>query len=84
MKGQHKHIYEFGSFQLDPAEHALLHDGKIVPLTPKVFDTLLILIENNGHLVEKDEILEKVWSDTIVEEGKSCQKHFDFEKSFIK
>ncbi len=69
MNAQKKCLYEFGSFQLDPAEHTLLHDGKIVSLTPKVFDTLLILVENNGHLVEKDELLEKVWADTIVEEA---------------
>ncbi len=69
MNTQNKHIYEFGSFQLNPAEHTLLHDGKTVSLTPKVFDTLLILIESNGHLVEKDELLEKVWKDTIVEEA---------------
>jgi DNA-binding winged helix-turn-helix (wHTH) protein/tetratricopeptide (TPR) repeat protein len=69
MNNENKKIYEFGSFKLDSAEHTLLQDGEIVPLTPKVFDTLLILIENSGHLVEKDEILEKVWNDTIVEEA---------------
>jgi DNA-binding winged helix-turn-helix (wHTH) protein len=69
MKGQQNHFYEFGSFRLDPAEHTLLHDGKVVSLTPKVFDTLLILIENNGHLVEKDQLLEQIWADTIVEEA---------------
>jgi DNA-binding winged helix-turn-helix (wHTH) protein/tetratricopeptide (TPR) repeat protein len=69
MNAQNRFLYEFGSFQLNPAEHTLLHDGKVVSLTPKVFDTLLILIENSGHLVEKDELMEKVWSDTIVEEA---------------
>jgi len=66
--------YEFGSFRLDPAEQNLLHDGKVVPLTPKSFDTLLILIENHGHLVEKDELLERVWADTYVEEA-NIAKH---------
>ena len=69
MNAQKTNIYEFGSFQLNPAEHTLLHDGKLVSLTPKVFDTLLILIENNGHLVEKDELMERVWNDAIVEEA---------------
>ena len=69
MNTQNKQVYEFGSFRLDSTEHTLSLDGKIVPLTPKVFDTLLILIENNGHLVEKEELLEKLWADTVVEEG---------------
>jgi DNA-binding winged helix-turn-helix (wHTH) protein/lipopolysaccharide biosynthesis regulator YciM len=69
MNNENKKIYEFGSFKLDSAEHTLSQDDEIVSLTPKVFDTLLILIENSGHLVEKDEILEKVWKDTIVEEA---------------
>ncbi len=69
MSNENKKIYEFGSFKLDSAEHTLLQDGEIIPLTPKVFDTLLILIENNGRLVEKDELLKKVWADAIVEES---------------
>ena len=69
MNNGNKKIYQFGSFELNSAEHILSLDGEIVSLTPKVFDTLLIMIENNGHLVEKDEIIEKVWADTIVEEA---------------
>jgi TolB-like protein/DNA-binding winged helix-turn-helix (wHTH) protein/Flp pilus assembly protein TadD len=69
MNNSNKKIYESGSFTLDSAEHILSLDGEIIPLTPKVFDTLLILIENSGHLVEKDELMEKVWPDTIVEEA---------------
>lgn len=69
MKSSSKKIYEFGSFQLDSAEHTLSQDGNVISLTPKVFDTLMVLVENNGHLVEKDELLEKVWADAIVEES---------------
>ena len=69
MNALNRHIYEFGSFRLDPAEHILLRDGQIVPLTPKVFETLLVLVENNGHLVDKDELMQKVWSDSFVEEA---------------
>lgn len=65
---QDKPIYEFGSFRLDAGQHILLRDGQIVPLTPKVFETLRVLIENYGQVVEKDELLQKVWSDTVVEE----------------
>jgi Tol biopolymer transport system component/DNA-binding winged helix-turn-helix (wHTH) protein len=69
MSLQTKHIYEFGPFRLDAAEHLLLRDGEAVPLTPKAFDLLLSLVEHHGHLLEKDELMKKVWPDTFVEEA---------------
>src|SRR5215831_20792137 len=69
MSLQTKHIYEFGPFRLDEAEHLLLRDGETVPLTPKAFDLLLALVERHGHLLEKDELLRTVWPDTFVEEA---------------
>jgi DNA-binding winged helix-turn-helix (wHTH) protein/TolB-like protein/lipoprotein NlpI len=69
MNVQDKTIYEFGSFRLDPAQHVLLRDGQIVALTPKVFETLLVLVEKSGQVVDKDELLQKIWSDTFVEES---------------
>jgi len=68
MSQSDKHFYEFGPFRLDPAERLLLRDGQHVPLTPKAFETLLILVENCGHVIDKDELLKKVWPDTFVEE----------------
>jgi YD repeat-containing protein len=68
MKQSDKHFYEFGPFRLDTAERLLLRDGQHVPLTPKAFETLLILVENCGHVIDKDELLKKVWPDTFVEE----------------
>lgn len=68
MGASNKHFYEFDCFRLDPAEHILLRNGQIVPLTPKVFETLLLLVENSGHVVDKDALLQKVWSDAFVEE----------------
>src|SRR5262249_32657343 len=68
MSLQTKHIYEFGPFRMDAAEHLLLRDGESVPLTPKAFDLLLALVERHGHLFEKEELLKKVWPDTFVEE----------------
>lgn len=62
-------FYEFASFRLDPSQKFLLWDGKPVPLTPKVFDTLEILIENAGRLLEKDELMRKIWHDHFVEES---------------
>jgi DNA-binding winged helix-turn-helix (wHTH) protein len=69
MSLQTKHIYEFGPFRLDAAEHLLLRDGEAVPLQPKAFNLLLTLVERHGHLLEKDELLKKVWPDTFVEEA---------------
>src|SRR5437763_16795230 len=69
MSTPEKQLYEFGPFRLDAEEHLLLRDGEPVPLEPKVFDTLVLLIRNSGHLLEKDELMDKVWPDAEVEEG---------------
>jgi len=62
-------VYEFGRFRLDAAERQLLRDGEPVRLTPKVFDLLVTLVENSGRLLEKEELMAKVWPDSYVEEG---------------
>lgn len=64
-----KKILEFGPFRLDGVERVLLRDGQPVPLTLKAFDVLLLLVENNGHIVEKDELMNRVWAGSFVEEG---------------
>ena len=69
MSREAKPSYEFGPFRLDAAEHVLLRDGRPVPLTPKVFEVLHVLVEHSGHLVEKDFLLKEVWPDSFVEEG---------------
>ncbi|HKX28551.1 MAG TPA: transcriptional regulator, partial [Blastocatellia bacterium] len=69
MSPHSKHIYSFGPFRLDPNEHLLLHEGKPVSLTPKVFDLLLVLVKHQGRLLEKDELMRAVWPDTVVEEA---------------
>lgn len=61
-------LYQFGPFRLNPAEHQLLRDGQSVPVTPKVFDTLVVLVEHHGHLLKKDELLRTLWPDSTVEE----------------
>jgi TolB-like protein/DNA-binding winged helix-turn-helix (wHTH) protein/Tfp pilus assembly protein PilF len=61
--------YEFGPFCLDGNKKLLWRDGEAVALTPKVLDTLLTLIELRDRVVTKDELLERVWSGTVVEEG---------------
>ncbi len=69
MRKPIKHLYEFGVFSLDVSERLLTCEGRIIPLAPKVFDTLQVLVENSGHLLEKEMLLEKLWPDTVVEEG---------------
>lgn len=69
MSARPQHLYEFGRYRLDTAEQLLLRDGEPVPLTPKAFETLVALVERNGHLVEKDELMRLVWSDAFVEES---------------
>src|SRR5436853_7774704 len=64
-----RHLYEFGPFRLDPAERRLLCDDKPVALTPKCFDLLVVLVENSDHLIEKEELLERVWPNQFVEES---------------
>jgi Tol biopolymer transport system component/DNA-binding winged helix-turn-helix (wHTH) protein len=81
MSKQAKHIYEFGPFRLDSAERLLLRGGAPVSLTPKVFDTLLVLIENSGHLVEKDELMTRLWPDTFVEEVTLARNVSDLRKA---
>ena len=66
---QPESVCEFGPFRIDKTLGRLLRDGHPVPLTPKAFDVLLLLVENHGRLVEKEELLNRVWADSFVEEG---------------
>jgi eukaryotic-like serine/threonine-protein kinase len=61
--------YEFGPFRLDAEERQLFRDGAPVSLPPKVFETLLALVEHNGHVQGKEELMKRVWPDTFVEEN---------------
>ena len=69
MSQQTKQFYEFGRFRLDVEERLLLCDGAIVPLTPKAFDLLFVLVTHHGHLLGKEEIFNAVWPGTFVEES---------------
>jgi TolB-like protein/DNA-binding winged helix-turn-helix (wHTH) protein/tetratricopeptide (TPR) repeat protein len=68
MSTSAKHLYAFESFRLDPQERLLLRDGQPVPLPPRVFDTLVLLVQNSGHLVLKDDLMKTLWPDSFVEE----------------
>ena len=67
-------LYEFGPFRLDLKERKLLRGNEVVALTPKAFDMLHVLVQNSGHLLEKDELIRLLWPDSIVEEG-NLSKH---------
>ncbi len=62
-------VFQFGCFQLDVPERRLLRSGEPVMLRAKVFDTLAILVENHGKLVRKDELMSRLWPDSVVEEN---------------
>jgi DNA-binding winged helix-turn-helix (wHTH) protein/TolB-like protein/tetratricopeptide (TPR) repeat protein len=73
MAGEPVRFYEFGRFRLDTAQRLLFRDQEVVPLTPKVFEILLVLVQADRHVVGKDDIMTKVWPDTFVEEGNLTQ-----------
>ncbi|HXK58682.1 MAG TPA: winged helix-turn-helix domain-containing protein [Acidobacteriota bacterium] len=61
--------YRFGSFELDPSERRLKHDETGIELTPKAFDTLLLLVQNSSRLLEKEYFMRTLWPDSVVEEA---------------
>lgn len=77
-----QHVYDFPPFRVDAGERVLLRDGKPVPLTLKAFETLLLLIENAGHIVEKEELMKAVWRGTAVEENNLSQSISALRKAF--
>jgi DNA-binding response OmpR family regulator len=64
MTAPQPHILEFDDFRIDAGKRLLLRKGESVPLTPKVFDTLLYLVENRGKVIEKDDLMGAIWCDT--------------------
>jgi pimeloyl-ACP methyl ester carboxylesterase/DNA-binding winged helix-turn-helix (wHTH) protein len=72
-KAQVKRFYVFGIFRIDVTERVLSSEKGSVPLTPKAFDLLLFLVENSGHVLEKEELMKQVWPDSFVEENNLAQ-----------
>ena len=81
MKKTIRHIYRFGSFQLDARERRLTCDGKQISLTLKAFDTLLLLVQHSGCVLEKQEIMDQIWRETYVEEGTLAQNIFTLRRA---
>src|SRR5438093_6308757 len=74
MQLKSSHLYEFGPFVLDTAQHLVTRQGTPVALTPKTYDLLLVLIENRGRMMAKDELVKAVWPDSFVEESNLTQQ----------
>jgi len=73
MSERIQEFYEFGRFRVKRTNRVLMREHELVPLTPKAFDILLTLLENDGRIVPKDDLMKKVWPNTFVEEGNLTQ-----------
>src|SRR4030095_1305046 len=68
-----KRFYVFGVFRIDVTERVLINENTAVSLTPKAFDTLLVLVQNSGHVLSTEELMTQVWPDSFVEENNLAQ-----------
>jgi DNA-binding winged helix-turn-helix (wHTH) protein/tetratricopeptide (TPR) repeat protein len=81
MLNKVRQLYEFGPFRIDPEQRQLLRQNQPVPLQPKAFDILLVLVENSEKVVSKDDLMKSVWPDTFVEESNLAQHIFVLRKT---
>lgn len=76
-----KHLLEFDHFRIDPEERVLTSDGKPIALSPKAFDTLLVLAQRCERVVLKEDLMKSLWPDTFVEESNLSQHIFQLRKA---
>ncbi len=76
-----KHFFEFGPFRVDASNRLLLRDGEVVPLPPKAFDILLALVEGSGEVLQKEDLMARVWADSFVEEANLSNQIFTLRKA---
>jgi TolB-like protein/DNA-binding winged helix-turn-helix (wHTH) protein/Tfp pilus assembly protein PilF len=81
MLSQEEHIYEFGSFRLDTEAKLFLKGNRPVPLNPKTFELLVMLVRRSGRLIEKEELLRELWPDSFVEESNLTQNIYLLRKA---
>jgi DNA-binding winged helix-turn-helix (wHTH) protein len=81
MNADAKVVYEFGPFRMDPDKQVLLRDGQLIAVTPKAFETLLVLVRRGREVVSKEELLKQVWPDSFVEEANLSQHIFKLRKA---
>jgi DNA-binding winged helix-turn-helix (wHTH) protein len=76
-----RQLYEFGPFRLDPQKDVLLREDEIVPIAPKAFQILLVLVRHNNQVVTKDDLMKTIWPDTFVEEANLSRNIFLLRKA---
>jgi eukaryotic-like serine/threonine-protein kinase len=76
-----RELYEFGPFRVDADMEVLFRDGQPVPLTPKAFQILLVLVRRGNDVATKDEIMKTVWPDTFVEETNLTRNIFSIRRA---
>jgi Tol biopolymer transport system component/DNA-binding winged helix-turn-helix (wHTH) protein len=81
MGNAFKQLLEFGPFQLDPEKRLLLRDQQLIPLSPKAFDLLMVLVSRSGQVVTKDDLMKVLWPNTFVEESNLGQHVFQLRKA---
>src|SRR5213592_4566627 len=81
MSKENRHFYEFGPFRIDTRNRQLLRENEVVPLKAKAVDTLLLLIESRGDVVEKDDLMQRLWPDSFVEEANLTQNIYTLRKA---
>lgn len=81
MATESRIVYEFGPFRMDPDKQTLLRENVTVPVTPKAFETLLVLVRRSRDVVSKEELLKEVWPDSFVEESNLSQNIFLLRKA---
>ena len=83
MDSTNKPIYEFASFRFDVGQRTLLRGGEPVALTPKNLETLQVLVEQRGRVLEKEELMTLLWPDSVVEENNLTQNISADRKSVV-
>ncbi len=73
--------YEFEDFRLDAAHLMLYHGDKTIALKPKVVETLVALVERRGEVISKDELMNRLWADSFVEESNLTQNIYLLRKT---
>jgi len=76
-----KVVYEFGPFRMDPDKQVLLRDGQAIAVSPKAFETLLVLVRRGREVVSKEELMKEIWPDSFVEETNLSQHIFKLRKA---
>ncbi len=81
MNTDSKVVYEFGPFRMDPDKQVLLRDGQAIAVSPKAFETLLVLVRRGREVVSKEELMKEIWPDSFVEETNLSQHIFKLRKA---